>query len=88
MNSPNTKGITIQDSSDIHKAEHVKGNPESEMRPNKIPKHSVGRLLEIDYVVEGEVKHPAHYVFAMSGRLVKRQLIIPLKFSFEIIYIL
>ena len=88
MNSPNTKSITIQDSSDIHKAEHVKGNPESEMRPNKIPRHSVGKLLEIDYVVEGEVKHPAHYVFAMSGRLVKRKLIIPLKFSFEIIYIL
>ena len=30
MNSPNTKGITIQDSSDIHKAEHVEGNPEGD----------------------------------------------------------
>ena len=45
MNSPNTKGITIQDSSDIHKAEHVEGNPESEMRPNKIPNHSVGKTI-------------------------------------------
>ena len=54
------------------------------MRPNKIPRHSVGKLLEIDYVVEGEVKHPAHYGFAMSGRLMKRQLIVPLEFSFEI----
>ena len=35
------------------------------MRPDKTPRHSVGRLLEIDYVVEGEVKHPAHYVTAM-----------------------